>query len=62
MKVYLVENIETGERRKIYGKGTRVFIQKSAAIKAIGSGWGNQATQQCVEYELVPTGQTWGKQ
>lgn len=52
MKVYLVENIETGERRRVYGKGTRVYVSKSAAIAKVK----HSNTQQVTEYELVPTG------
>lgn len=50
MKVYLVENIETGERRRVHGKGTRVYVAKHAAVNAL------YPTQQVTEYELVPTG------
>lgn len=52
MKVYLVENIETGERRRVYGKGTRVYVSKHAAIAKVKY----SSTQQVSEYELVPTG------
>lgn len=54
MKVYLVENIETGERRRVYGKGTRVFVAKHQAVAKIKY----DRTQRVVEYELVPTGHT----
>ncbi len=55
MKVYLIEDVETGERRKVYGKGTRVYISKSAAINS----WRNGQGKRVVEYELVATGENW---
>lgn len=55
MKVYLVEDAETGQRRRVYGKGTRVFVAKHQAIAKLK----NNKTQRVAEYELVPTGETW---
>lgn len=53
--MYLVENIETGERRKVYRKGTRVYVSKAAAIAKIE----HSKTHRVAEYELVPTGEIW---
>lgn len=55
MKVYLVEDKETGERGRVYGKGTRVYIAKHQAINRIQY----DKTKRVTEYELVPTGETW---
>lgn len=54
MKVYLVESIETGERKRVHGKGTRVYVSKAAAIAKIQ----HSTTHRAAEYELVPTGAT----
>lgn len=55
MKVYLVEDKETGERGRVYGKGTRVYISKHSAINKIQY----DKTKRVTEYELVPTGEGW---
>lgn len=55
MKVYLIKNKSDDSRRTVYGKGTRVYIMKHHAINA-----SNKQTQYVAEYELVPTGETWG--
>lgn len=57
MKVYVVESIETGDRQRVHGKGTRVYISKAAAIAKIWRNDGNRVA----EYNLVPTGETWSK-
>jgi hypothetical protein len=58
MKVYVVEEIETGNRIRVYGKGTRVYVSKSAAIAKVK----HSVTRQVVEYDLVPTGVTFAKE
>lgn len=58
MKVYIVEEIETGDRARVYGKGTRVFVSKAAALAKVKYSEKNQVS----EYELVPTGETWRKE
>ena len=55
MKVYVVEEKETGDRIRVYGKGTRVYVSKSAAIAKIK----HSTTRKVVEYDLVPSGPTW---
>lgn len=55
MKVYVVEDVNTGERGRVYGKGTRVYVSKHAAINRIQY----SKTQKVSEYNLVPTGETW---
>jgi hypothetical protein len=57
MKVYVVETIETGERRRVYGKGTRIYVSKAAAIRS-----NRDSTKHVVEYNLVPSGEIWSKQ
>lgn len=55
MKVYLIKDKKTGERRRVYGKGTRVYTMRHNAVNAC-------STHQYVEeFELVSTGETWGK-
>jgi hypothetical protein len=55
MKVYVVESIETGDRARVYGKGTRVYVSKAAAIAKVQ----HKRGLRVAEYELVPTGTTW---
>lgn len=55
MKVYVVEEKETGNRIRVYGKGTRVYVSKAAAIAKIQ----HSKTRRVVEYDLVPSGEIW---
>ena len=56
MKVYVVQNIETGEIVASNSKGTRVYTKEHNAVGLLFNTWRSRGGNYVVEYELVPTG------
>lgn len=56
MKVYIVENIETGKIINGYSKGTKVYTKEHNAVNLLFHQYRAGRGNHVVEYELVPTG------
>lgn len=56
MKVYIVENIKTGQIINGYSHGTKVYTKEHNAVGLLLKQWWSGCGNHVVEYELVPTG------
>lgn len=54
-KLYIVENIDTGELYSNWNTGTKFYTRKADAMK-LASKYYNRGNKRVVEFELVPTG------